>query len=138
MKKQKLLYAKSIKQMRFSKLSFVLKSLQLLVLIVLFSAFSTKAEAQTTLGGNVKDSEGMPLPGVTVMVKGTSIGTQTDFDGNYSIDVPENDSILVFSFVGMTTVTRTFNGNTTINVTLENDQQALDEVVVVGLVCTLP
>ncbi len=132
MKKQKLHYAKSIYGKRFSKLSFVLKSLQMLLLVVLFSAFSTKAVAQTTVEGNVTDSDGLPLPGVTVRVEGTSIGTQTDFDGNYAIDVPEDDSVLVFSFVGMTTVKRTFNGNTTINVTLENDQQALDEVVVVG------
>ena len=130
MKKQKLHCAKSIKQIRFSKLSFVLKSLQMLLLVALFSAFSTKAVAQTTVEGNVIDGDGLPLPGVTVMVEGTSIGTQTDFNGNYSIDVPENDSVLVYSFIGMTTVKRTFNGNTTINVTLENDQQALDEVVV--------
>ena len=132
MKKQKLLDAKSFNQKRFSKLSFVLRSLQLLLLVVLFSAFSTKAVAQTTVEGNVKDSEGLPLPGVTVRVEGTGVGTQTDFDGNYSIDVPGDDSVLVFTFVGMTTVKRTVNGNNTINVTLENDQQALDEVVVVG------
>ncbi|MAC64247.1 MAG: SusC/RagA family TonB-linked outer membrane protein, partial [Flavobacteriaceae bacterium] len=135
MKKQKLLDAKSFNQKRFSKLSFVLRSLQLLLLVVLFSAFSTKAVAQTTVEGNVKDSEGLPLPGVTVRVEGTGVGTQTDFDGNYSIDVPGDDSVLVFTFVGMTTVKRTVNGNNTINVTLENDQQALDEVVVVGYGC---
>ncbi len=74
MKKQKLHYAKSIYGKRFSKLSFVLKSLQMLLLVVLFSAFSTKAVAQTTVEGNVTDSDGLPLPGVTVRVEGTSIG----------------------------------------------------------------
>ena len=88
MKKQKLHCAKSINYNRFGKLSFVFQSLQLLLFVVLFSAFSTKAVAQTTVEGNVKDSEGLPLPGVTVRVEGTGIGTQTDFDGNYAIDVP--------------------------------------------------
>ena len=132
MKKQKLHCAKSINYNRFGKLSFVFQSLQLLLFVVLFSAFSTKAVAQTTVEGNVKDSEGLPLPGVTVRVEGTGIGTQTDFDGNYAIDVPGDDSVLVFSFVEMTTVKKNINGNATINVILENDQQALDEVVVVG------
>lgn len=82
--------------------------------------------------GTITDSSEMPLPGVTIVEKGTSHGVQADFDGNYTIEVSSKESILVFSYVGMKTVEKTIDGQTTIDVELSEDLQTLDEVVVVG------
>ena len=82
--------------------------------------------------GTVVSATGEPLPGVTVLLKGTTRGTATGADGAFSIDVPEQAGTLVFSFVGSTSVERAFTGPTTMNVTLEDDTKALQEVVVVG------
>lgn len=85
-----------------------------------------------TVTGVVTDQDGLPLPGANVLVKGTSNGTQTDFDGNYTIQANTGD-VLVYSFVGQTTEERTVGAASTINVTLGLDAQALDEVVVTAL-----
>ena len=84
---------------------------------------------EKTITGTVTDETG-PLPGVSVLIKGTSSGTETDFDGKYSIQAKEGD-ILVFSFVGMTQQEKTVGSSNVINVLLEADN-VLDEVVVVG------
>jgi len=88
------------------------------------------AKAQT-VSGTVSDATG-PLPGASVLVKGTTNGTQTDFDGNYTLDGIEDSSVLVFSYIGYKTVEVGVNGRSTVNVTLEEDAQALDEVVIIG------
>ncbi|MEH6511870.1 MAG: TonB-dependent receptor [Maribacter arcticus] len=85
---------------------------------------------QTTVTGTVSDGMG-PLPGASVLVKGTTNGTQTDFDGNFTIDTP-SDATLVISYIGFKTVEVAVNNQTTINVTLQEDASALDEVVVTG------
>ena len=77
------------------------------------------------------DSHGTPIPGVNVMVKGTTIGTVTDFDGYYSITIPNEESRLSFTFVGFETQEIPANSRT-INVVLQEDVNSLDEVVVVG------
>jgi TonB-linked SusC/RagA family outer membrane protein len=82
--------------------------------------------------GTVTSTEGVPLPGVSILIKGTNTGTVTDIDGYFNINVPGEENILVFSFIGYTTKEVAVNGRTTINVTLEEDVQALDEVVVVA------
>ncbi|RKF04584.1 TonB-linked SusC/RagA family outer membrane protein [Tenacibaculum lutimaris] len=82
-----------------------------------------------TISGTVSDETG-PLPGVTILKKGTTQGTETDFDGNYSINAKTGD-VLVFSFVGMKTAERTVGASNQISVLLEGDN-LLDEVVVVG------
>ncbi|RNL93473.1 TonB-dependent receptor [Sinomicrobium pectinilyticum] len=88
-------------------------------------------QAQITVSGTVSDASG-PLPGANIVVKGTTNGTQTDFDGNYTLnDVPE-DAVIVFSYIGYKNNEVPVDGRTTINVTLREDAQALDEVVVVG------
>jgi TonB-linked SusC/RagA family outer membrane protein len=88
---------------------------------------------QTTVSGTVLSSDdNMPIPGVNVILKGSSIGTATDFDGNYSIEVPSSQSILVFSYIGFKTKEVPINGATNIDVTLELDVSSLDEVVLVG------
>ena len=96
----------------------------LLALIVQISFAQDK-----TISGTVSDESG-PLPGVTVLKKGTTQGTETDFDGNYSIKAKAGD-VLVFTFVGMKTTEKTVNFNNKINVTMLADD-LLDEVVVVG------
>ncbi|WP_081912607.1 SusC/RagA family TonB-linked outer membrane protein [Salegentibacter sp. Hel_I_6] len=90
------------------------------------------AQNQNTVTGTVTDSNGLPLPGVTVQEKGTNNGAQTDFDGNYSITLGDQDAVLVFSFVGMETVEQPVDGQSTINLQMEQGQESLDEVVLVG------
>ncbi len=82
--------------------------------------------------GKVTDSQGESIPGVTITVKGTSGGTITDIDGNFSIMVDEAADILIFSFVGMKSQEVSIGDRNEINVTLEEDLVGLDEVVVVG------
>jgi len=84
-----------------------------------------------TVTGTVSDNSG-PVPGVNIIVQGTTTGAQTDFDGNYSLDVGSDDAILVYSFIGYATQTIPVNGQSVINVTLAEDAAQLDEVVVVG------
>lgn len=94
--------------------------------------YKLKANAlQTSVNGQVLDAGNNPLPGVTILVKGSSTGTTTDFDGNYSIDVNANDT-LIFSYIGFVTQEVLVNNQTTINITLKEDTAELDEVVIVG------
>lgn len=83
------------------------------------------------VSGTVKDKDGMPLLGVNIIVKGTTKGTQTDFDGNYSIAVPD-DAVLEFSFVGMLKKSVVVGEQTQIDIVLNEDAASLDEVVIVG------
>ena len=85
-----------------------------------------------TINGQVLDEESSPVPGVNVLVKGTTNGTTTDVDGRFVLDVEDQSSILVFSFIGYTTQEVVVGSQTTINVTLAQDVQSLQEVVVVG------
>jgi TonB-linked SusC/RagA family outer membrane protein len=82
--------------------------------------------------GKVTDDAGVPLPGVSVKYKGSGTGTVTDVNGTYSLDVPSNDGILVFSFIGFTTREVPISGLTTVNVQLMPERTSLNEVVVVG------
>ena len=84
---------------------------------------------EKTITGLVTDDQGLPLPGVNIVVEGTSNGTQTDFDGNYAINASAGQSLL-FSYIGQKDVRRTVGAGTTINVQMEEDAQALEEVVV--------
>ncbi|MDD4192935.1 MAG: carboxypeptidase-like regulatory domain-containing protein [Mangrovibacterium sp.] len=87
---------------------------------------------QLKIAGKVTDSSGNPLPGVTVIVKGTIQGTITDADGNYSlVDIPGN-STLVFSFVGMKTQELPVAGKTNMNVTMAEETIGIEEVVAIG------
>lgn len=84
-----------------------------------------------TISGNVTDQVGLPLPGVSVLVVGTTTGTQTDFDGNYSIKA-NSGQMLRFSYIGQKTTDVTIGAGNVINVSMEEDAQALEEVVVQG------
>ena len=104
----------------------------LLLLAFLFMT-QMNALAQTGVTGTVTSSEtGEALPGVSIVVKGTTTGTITDVEGNYTINVPDENSILVYSFIGTTTQEVNVNGRSVIDIQLVTDTQSLDEVVVVG------
>ena len=85
-----------------------------------------------TITGTVTDNTGDQLPGVNVVVKGTSIGQITDVNGRYSITVPDRNAVLRFSFVGFATTEMTVGNQTVINIALQDDTQQIEEVVVVG------
>ncbi|MDO5978373.1 SusC/RagA family TonB-linked outer membrane protein [Flavivirga spongiicola] len=87
---------------------------------------------QKQVSGKVIDEEGLPLPGVVVLIKGTTNGTATNFDGTYSITVPTLDNVLVFSFLGFETQEITVGNQSTINLVLEEELAELAEVVVTG------
>ena len=101
----------------------------LLTLLCIFS-FSVIQAQTITVKGTVT-GEGVPLPGVSVLVRGTNKGAVTDFDGKYEIKAKAND-VLVFSYIGFSNQAANVGGKTTINVTLKSDVAALDEVVVIG------
>jgi len=102
------------------------------MLAFLFAAM--QVFAQSTVTGTVSDTEGTPLPGVNVWVKGYSnVGTITDVNGTFSISVPQGANTLGFSFIGMKTKEVAINNQTVINVTLENEDQTIDDVVVTAL-----
>src|SRR5690606_18602217 len=83
--------------------------------------------------GRVIDEDGMALPGVNVVIKGTTSGTTTDGDGRYSIEVPDANSVLVFSFVGFSNQEVTVGNRTVIDITMVLDVKSLQEVVVTAL-----
>lgn len=99
-------------------------------LFLLFSSFFLSAQ-QMMINGTVTDSDGFPLPGATVLIKGTSNGTQTDFDGNYSI-MAYKGAKLVFNYIGYKTKEIEIQDLAIIHVSLEEDYEALEEIVVMG------
>lgn len=101
-----------------------------MLLLLFFSAQTFGQERE--VAGNVTDAAGVPLPGVTVSVKGASIGAVTDFDGEFSVQVPGDDAVLVFSSVGFETQEERVGSNDNLSITLPEDVRALEEVVVVG------
>ena len=116
----------------------------LLMAMLVTGAISAHAEK---VKGNVTDESGEPLIGVTVRVDGTSIGTATDIDGNYTIDVANlNKDVLLFSYVGMKETKEAVKGRKVINVVMKEDANVFDDVVVVGdcqqkkasVVCAIP
>lgn len=102
----------------------------LTLLLALVMGFTYAQEK--TITGTVTDQSDLPLPGVNILVQGTTNGTQTDFDGNYSIEAEEGQ-ILMFTYIGQAEVTQTVGAGNTIDVQMEEDAQALDEVVVTAL-----
>ena len=107
-------------------------ALQRIVAVVFLAlSLSFSASAQTVLQGKVTDSKGQPLPGVTILIAGTTNGAMTDLDGLYSIPVKKGET-LEFSCLGLATVTQIYQGGATLNVTMQEDTIFLDDVVVVG------
>ncbi|MCM5661530.1 TonB-dependent receptor domain-containing protein [Galbibacter mesophilus] len=102
-----------------------------LLSLLMVIAFQFSYAQEKTITGTVTDQDGLPLPGASVRIKGTSTGTQTDFDGNYTINASTGE-VLVFSFVGQKTEEKTVGAASVINIALEQDAQALEEVIVTG------
>lgn len=103
-----------------------------LIAIIFILSFAAFLYGQQTITGKVVDSKGQPLPGVNVFVKGTTIGTITDANGNYSIKEVKKGDILVFSYVGMLTEEVEVGDNNIVNITMIEDLMKLDEIVVIG------
>lgn len=113
-----------------------------LALVCLFLGFSVYTfatrtpnevqQAKIVRGVVTEQVSGEPLPGASVYVKGTTIGTTTDIDGKYQLNVPSEDAILVFSFIGKKTMELSVRGMTAIDVLMEEDATMLDEVVYTG------
>ncbi|WNH13835.1 SusC/RagA family TonB-linked outer membrane protein [Thalassobellus suaedae] len=107
------------------------KSINKLGFLILMFLFSAGMTAQVSVSGTVSDANG-PVPGVNVILKGTSTGATTDFDGNYTIKNASPNGTLVYSFIGYKTKEVLINNQQSINVTLETDTAALDEIIVIG------
>jgi TonB-linked SusC/RagA family outer membrane protein len=111
----------------------LLKNKAFLTLFLIFGGIVFSAAlAQSTVTGVVTDGSGTPLPGVSVVVQGTTIGVSTDFDGLYSIGVDSSDGVLVFSYIGFVTQELPVSADNVVNVQMQEDVQNLEEVVVVG------
>src|SRR5690554_1000828 len=106
----------------------------LLAVLMLSCTFtvSAKENQQRTVTGVVVDNQSEPLPGVTILIEGTSQGTITDIDGQYSIMVPGDDAVLVFSFMGYVAQEITVGNRRAIDVVLQEAITELEEMVVVG------
>ena len=109
-----------------------MKRLSILSALLMFVSFGLRAQGTEITGDVVSAEDGSALPGVTVVVKGTTVGAVTDFEGNYSIEAPSGSDILVFSFVGMQTQEVAIGASTVINVSMDIDAVNMDEVVVIG------
>lgn len=93
---------------------------------------SSVVEFQSEITGTITDENGTPLPGANILEKGTTNGVQSDFDGNFSIAVEDENAILVISYIGFATKEVTIAGQTSMNVNLKESAAGLDEVIVVG------
>ncbi|MGY0391811.1 SusC/RagA family TonB-linked outer membrane protein [Bizionia sp. KMM 8389] len=103
-------------------------------ILTLFLAFVVQLTfaQDKTISGTVSDENGLPLPGVNIIVKGTTTGTQSDFDGNYSINA-STGSVLTYSFIGYTTKEMTVGASNNISFAMEVDSEALEEVVITAM-----
>ena len=95
-------------------------------------AFISAMAQSTTITGTVTGEDGLPIPGAAVVVKGTTVGTITDADGKYTINVPSEGETLLFSFVGMVDQEQPIDGRSVIDTSLESDWEEIDEVVIVA------
>mgnify|MGYP005748125055 FL=1 len=108
----------------------------LLFVVALFTmalSYEVSAQQRVITGKVISEEDGLGLPGATVLVKGTTVGTTTDLDGNYSINVPAGSNVLIYSFVGLKSSEEVIGNRTVINVTLKTDAAQLNEVVVTAI-----
>ena len=115
----------------FKKIQLKCPSRILLFAFLWLAALAVSHAQDVSVSGTITDEAGEPLAGANVLVKGTTNGTQTDFDGNYAINADSN-ATLVISYIGFTTIEENIAGRTTINLTLGEDASQLEEVVVIG------
>ena len=111
---------------------FIWKQTSMLLIFAFIVGLQVLDAQRLTIAGKITSQNGEILPGVSVVVKGTNVGTASGADGSYSISVTAGDAVLQFSFIGYSQQEIPVNGRTVINVTLEESIQQMDEVVVVG------
>lgn len=104
----------------------------LLCCTLLFLTAAVMAQDQTVTGKVTSKEDGSPMPGVNVVIQGTTTGTSTDGNGNYQISVPQRDATLIFTFIGFTSVTEAIGNRTVIDVTMSADARQLAEVIVIA------
>ena len=109
-----------------------MKRILYLTLLFFCAVHLLHAQDNLTVSGKVTSETGDPMPGLTITVKGTTNGASTNVDGSFSMPVPNANSILVFSFIGYTTQEVPVNNRTTLNISMQPDAKALEEVVVTG------
>ena len=118
--------------MKYFLQSFSGRTAKVVGLFLLFTCLvSASAFAQKNIGGQVTDQDGESLVGVTIVVQGTSTGTVTDFEGNFSLEVPP-EAVLIFSYTGFESQTVKVGNQTRLDISLSTNSTVLDEVVVVG------
>jgi TonB-linked SusC/RagA family outer membrane protein len=108
----------------------------LLLVVALFTmtlSYEVSAQQRVITGKVISEEDGLGLPGATVLVKGTTVGSTTDLDGNYSINVPAGSNVLIFSFVGLEAAEESIGNRSVVNVTLAIDASQLSEVVVTAI-----
>jgi TonB-linked SusC/RagA family outer membrane protein len=110
----------------------LLQKLKVIILLMFLAIFTVQAGEQKSINGTVKDNSNQPLPGVTVIIKGTTQGTVTSADGIFTITNVPSNATLVFSFVGMNSQEIVVGNQTTINITMEPSSIGLEEVVAIG------
>ncbi|MGY8908807.1 MAG: SusC/RagA family TonB-linked outer membrane protein [Flavobacteriales bacterium] len=120
--------------LEFNKKFYFLSQFTKVCIFIFIALLGTNVYSQDfKVTGNVTDSElGETLPGVSIIIKGTTKGTETDFDGNFEITVNKSTDILIFSYLGYKSKEVSINGRSTINVGLATDLQSLDEIVIIG------
>jgi len=109
-----------------------MKKFTKLFVFLVFLGFQLQAQVQQITGTVTSSEDGLGIPGVSIVVKGTTFGTITDLDGNYTLAVPEDAVALIFSFVGMKTQDINIDGRETIDVVMDLDVFGLEEVIVLG------
>ena len=110
-----------------------MKKLTFFIAFLIITGMQLLSAQTQQVSGNVTSSEdGLPLPGVTILVKGTTTGTVTDFEGNFVISVDPESTILIFSFIGMKKQEHPLNGQSILNIVMDPDNLGLEEVMVVG------
>jgi TonB-linked SusC/RagA family outer membrane protein len=114
------------------------KVMLLLVFLLIAGIQMIMAQTRAISGTVTAAADGAPIPGVSVIVKGTTIGTVTDINGKYQLNVPSNAKILSFSFIGMKSRDESIGGLTTVNAALQEDVFGIDEVVVSGVASETP
>src|SRR5450759_3734138 len=110
-----------------------MRKITMLLVLLLFAGLQVVLAQKTVNGTVTGTTDNLPLAGVTVLVKGTTTGNSTDIQGKFSIQVPNNQAILQFSFIGYTTQEVTVSDQTVLNIALTESMLQMDEVVVTAL-----
>jgi TonB-linked SusC/RagA family outer membrane protein len=113
-------------------ISYEIEGTRILLQRKLSETIRKAQEVDKTISGTVVDDKGEPLPGVSIVVKGTQQGTSTDVDGKYQLSIPDGPAVLIFSFVGYVSAEKTVDNATVVDVILATDTKSLQEIVVVG------